>query len=78
MPKTSIAQSEPIKSITTREQYAAYVFITETLESSIKTFIGNAATIDEATQLARVAMAHNALAEGYIIEPTGVNNERAH
>ena len=59
----------------TREKYAAFVFITEPLEYSIKTFIGHAATHAEAEQLARVASENNPLAEGYMIERVEVDHE---
>ena len=59
----------------TRERFAAFVFITETLEYSVKTFIGHAATHAEAERLVRVAMENNPLAEAFVIERVEVKHE---
>ena len=59
----------------TREKYAAFVFITESLEYSVKTFIGHAATHAEAVGLAHVAMQNNPLAEGFVVERVEVEYE---
>ena len=59
----------------TREKYAAFVFINEGLEYPIKTFIGHAATHEEAWRLARVAMENNPLAEGFVVERVEVDHE---
>lgn len=71
LPHSDLSTHHPI----TRERFATFVFITETLEYSVKTFIGHAATHAEAEQLARVASENNPLAEGYMIERVEVDHE---
>ena len=73
----TITQSPALKPLTpiTREKYAAFVFITESPEYSVKTFIGHAATHAEAVGLAHVAMQNNPLAEGFVVERVEVVHE---
>ena len=59
----------------TREKYAAFVFINEGLEHSVQTFIGHAATHEEAWGLASIAMENNPLAEGFVVERVEVDHE---
>ena len=73
----TITQSAALKLTTpiTREKYAAFVFINEGLEYPIKTFIGHAATHEEAWGLASIAMENNPLAEGFVVERVEVVHE---
>ena len=71
LPHSDLSTHHPI----TRERFATFVFITETLEYSVKTFIGHAATHAEAERLVRVAMDNNPLAEAFVIERVEVDHE---
>lgn len=59
--------TKQIEPAVTRERFAAYIFIAQSNECSVKTFIGYAASHEEAEYLAWFACQHNPMADGVMV-----------